>query len=109
MALKKSVLYSSLRSSCDEMRGGMGASRYKHHVPVPVLLLIEYVSDKYAGVAYAPIAIPAGALLTDMVALKGILCDVDTEIVARAAQLTKTHQLRQGMMAEPLAGRTRLA
>lgn len=107
MARKKSVLYSSLRSSCDELRGGMGASRYKHHVPV--LLLIEYVSDKYAGVACAPIAIPAGARLTDMVALKGILCDMNTEIAARAAQLTKTHQLKQGMMAGPVAGRTRLA
>jgi hypothetical protein len=29
MALKKSELYSSLWSSCDELRGGMDASQYK--------------------------------------------------------------------------------
>ena len=29
MALKKSQLYSSLWSSCDELRGGMDASQYK--------------------------------------------------------------------------------
>ena len=28
MALKKSELYSSLWSSCDELRGGMDASQY---------------------------------------------------------------------------------
>lgn len=29
MALKKSELYSSLWSGCDELRGGMDASQYK--------------------------------------------------------------------------------
>ena len=29
MAIKKSELYSSLWASCDELRGGMDASRYK--------------------------------------------------------------------------------
>ena len=52
MALKKSELYSSLWSSCDELRGGMDASQYKDYVLV--LLFIKYVSDKYAGVPYAP-------------------------------------------------------
>lgn len=51
MALKKSQLYSSLWSSCDELRGGMDASQYKDYVLV--LLFIKYVSDKYAGVPYA--------------------------------------------------------
>src|ERR1700704_2926425 len=69
MALKKSELYSSLWSSCDELRGGMDASQYKDYVLV--LLFIKYVSDKYAGVPYAPIAIPQGATFKDMVALKG--------------------------------------
>jgi hypothetical protein len=69
MALKKSELYSSLWSSCDELRGGMDASQYKDYVLV--LLFIKYVSDKYAGVAYAPITIPPGASFKDMVALKG--------------------------------------
>ena len=31
MALKKSQLYSSLWSSCDELRGGMDASQYKDY------------------------------------------------------------------------------
>jgi type I restriction enzyme M protein len=69
MALKKSELYSSLWSSCDELRGGMDASQYKDYVLV--LLFIKYVSDKYAGVPYAPITIPPGSSFKDMVALKG--------------------------------------
>ena len=69
MALKKSELYSSLWSSCDELRGGMDASQYKDYVLV--LLFIKYVSDKYAGMPYAPITIPDGASFSDMVALKG--------------------------------------
>src|SRR5438034_4478230 len=69
MTLKKSDLYSSLWSSCDELRGGMDASQYKDYVLV--LLFIKYVSDKYAGVPYAPITIPQGSSFADMVALKG--------------------------------------
>jgi len=69
MALKKSELYSSLWSSCDELRGGMDASQYKDYVLV--MLFVKYVSDKYAGVPYAPITIPEGASFKDMVALKG--------------------------------------
>src|SRR5207253_10280883 len=69
MALKKSELYSSLWQSCDELRGGMDASQYKDYVLV--LLFIKYVSDKYAGVPYAPITIPEGAGFKDMIALKG--------------------------------------
>ena len=40
MALKKSQLYSSLWSSCDELRGGMDASQYKDYVLV--LLFVKY-------------------------------------------------------------------
>ncbi|WP_366929731.1 class I SAM-dependent DNA methyltransferase [uncultured Thiodictyon sp.] len=69
MALKKSELYSSLWSGCDELRGGMDASQYKDYVLV--LLFIKYVSDKYADLPFAPITIPAGASFKDMVALKG--------------------------------------
>jgi type I restriction enzyme M protein len=69
MAIKKSEVYSSLWSSCDELRGGMDASQYKDYVLV--LLFIKYVSDKYDGVPYAPITIPPGAGFKDMVALKG--------------------------------------
>lgn len=69
MTVKKSELYASLWQSCDELRGGMDASQYKDYVLV--LLFIKYVSDKYAGVPYAPITIPEGASFNDMVALKG--------------------------------------
>jgi type I restriction enzyme M protein len=69
MALKKSELYSSLWSGCDELRGGMDASQYKDYVLV--LLFVKYVSDKFAGQPYAPITIPPGAGFADMVALKG--------------------------------------
>ena len=61
MALKKSELYSSLWSGCDELRGGMDASQYKDYVLV--LLFVKYVSDKYAGQPYAPITIPDGSEL----------------------------------------------
>ena len=59
MAIKKSLIYSSLWSACDELRGGMDASQYKDYVLV--LLFIKYISDKYAGVPYAPIEIPPGS------------------------------------------------
>ena len=69
MALKKSQLYSSLWSSCDELRGGMDASQYKDYVLT--LLFMKYVSDKYAGETEAVIEVPEGGSFTDMVALKG--------------------------------------
>src|SRR6266700_2703729 len=84
MALKKSELYSSLWSSCDELRGGMDASQYKDYVLV--LLFIKYVSDKYAGVPYAPITIPPGSSFKDMVALKG-KPDIGKEMVERLTNL----------------------
>lgn len=61
MAIKKSELYSSLWQSCDELRGGMDASQYKDYVLV--MLFIKYISDKYAGVSYAPIVVPKGAAI----------------------------------------------
>ena len=69
MAIKKSELYKSLWDSCDELRGGMDASQYKDFVLV--MLFVKYVSDKYAGMSFAPITIPEGAGFKDMVALKG--------------------------------------
>jgi type I restriction enzyme M protein len=69
MALKKSELYSSLWASCDELRGGMDAGQYKDYVLM--MLFIKYVSDKYAGMPYAPITIPKGAGFSDLVRLKG--------------------------------------
>jgi type I restriction enzyme M protein len=90
MALKKSELYSSLWSSCDELRGGMDASQYKDYVLV--LLFIKYVSDKYAGVPFAPITIPPGASFKDMVALKGtsdIGDQINKRIIAPLANANK--------------------
>lgn len=69
MALKKSELYSSLWSSCDELRGGMDASQYKDYVLS--LLFIKYVSDKFDGQPFSPINIPEGASFKAMIALKG--------------------------------------
>jgi N-6 DNA Methylase/HsdM N-terminal domain len=86
-ALTKSELYSSLWASCDELRGGMDASQYKDYVLV--LLFVKYISDRYAGQAYAPIQIPQGASFADMVALKGksdIGDQINKKILAPLAQ-----------------------
>ena len=106
MALKKSELYSSLWASCDELRGGMDASQYKDYVLV--MLFIKYVSDKYAGQPFAPITIPPGASFKDVVAFKGILSDVDTEIAALEQNLSEARRVKQGMMQELRTGRIRL-
>ena len=90
MALKKSDLYSSLWLSCDELRGGMDASQYKDYVLV--LLFIKYVSDKYADLPYAPIAIPDGASFSAMVGLKGksdIGDQINKTIIAPLADANK--------------------
>jgi type I restriction enzyme M protein len=70
VALKKSELYSSLWSSCDELRGGMDASQYKDYVLF--MLFIKYISDKYGDSDdfAPPVTIPKGASFKDMVALK---------------------------------------
>lgn len=90
MPIKKSELYSSLWASCDELRGGMDASQYKDYVLV--LLFIKYISDKYAGVPYAPITIPPGASFKDMVTLKGkpdIGDQINKKIIAPLASANK--------------------
>src|SRR5258706_15983292 len=69
MPLKKSQLYSSLWSSCDELRGGMDASQYKDYVLV--LLFVKYVSDKAASQKGYLLDVPKGGGFADMVALKG--------------------------------------
>jgi type I restriction enzyme M protein len=103
MALKKSELYSSLWQSCDELRGGMDASQYKDYVLV--LLFIKYVSDKYAGIPYAPIAIPEGASFKDMVALKGkpdIGDQINKKIIAPLANANKLSDMPDFNSAEKL-------
>jgi type I restriction enzyme M protein len=90
MAIKKSELYSSLWSGCDELRGGMDASQYKDYVLV--LLFLKYISDKYTGQTYSPITIPKGASFKDMVALKG-KPDIGDQINKKIiAPLTKANQ-----------------
>jgi type I restriction enzyme M protein len=86
MALKKSQLYSSLWSSCDELRGGMDASQYKDYVLT--LLFMKYVSDKYSAKGDAIIDVPAGASFADMVALKGDkeIGDKINKIIGRLAE-----------------------
>ncbi len=86
MALKKSQLYSSLWSSCDELRGGMDASQYKDYVLT--LLFMKYVSDKYSAREDALIAVPTGASFADMVTLKGDkeIGDKINKIIGRLAE-----------------------
>src|SRR5271169_1868056 len=68
----------------------MDASQYKDYVLV--LLFIKYVSDKYAGIPFAPITIPEGASFADMVALKGksdIGDQINKKIIAPLANANK--------------------
>ena len=94
MAIKKSELYSSLWASCDELRGGMDASQYKDYVLV--MLFVKYISDRYAGVPYAPITVPKGASFKDMVALKGkasIGDDINKKIIGPIAEANKLSEM----------------
>ena len=103
MAIKKSQLYSSIWKSCDELRGGMDASQYKDYVLV--LLFIKYISDKYAGVPYAPIIVPKGASFKDMAALKGkatIGDDINKKIIAPIAEANKLSEMPDFNNAEKL-------
>jgi type I restriction enzyme M protein len=86
MAVKKSELYRSLWSSCDELRGGMDASQYKDYVLT--LLFVKYVSDKYASKPNALIEVPEGGGFADMVALRGDkeIGDKINKIIKRLAE-----------------------
>jgi type I restriction enzyme M protein len=86
MAVKKSELYRSLWSSCDELRGGMDASQYKDYVLT--LLFVKYVSDKYAGKPHALIEVPEGGSFEDMVTLRGDpeIGDKFNKIIGRLAE-----------------------
>src|SRR6267143_668431 len=86
MALKKRELYTSLWSSCVELRGAMDASQYKDYVLT--LLFVKYVSDKYAGRPTALIEIPAGGGFDDIVKLKGDkeIGDKINKIIGRLAE-----------------------
>lgn len=69
----------------------MDASQYKDYVLV--MLFIKYISDKYAGQPYAPIAVPKGASFADMVGMKGsptIGDDINKKIIAKIAEANTT-------------------
>jgi type I restriction enzyme M protein len=85
MAIKKSELYSSLWSSCDELRGGMDASQYKDYVLV--LLFVKYVSDKAASQRLRPRGSQGGSF-ADMVALRATRRSATSinKIVAKLAE-----------------------
>jgi len=103
MAIKKSQLYSSIWKSCDELRGGMDASQYKDYVLV--LLFIKYISDRYAGIPYAPITVPKGSSFKDMVALKGkptIGDDINKKIIGPIAEANKLSEMPDFNNAEKL-------
>ena len=103
MVIKKSQLYSSIWKSCDELRGGMDASQYKDYVLV--LLFIKYITDKYAGVPYAPITVPEGSSFKDMVALKGnpnIGDEINKKIIAPIAEANKLSEMPDFNNAEKL-------
>ncbi len=86
MAIKKSELYSSLWSSCDELRGGMDASQYRDYILT--LLFVKYVSDKYAGVEDTVLEVPEGGGFADMVRLKGDkeIGDAINKIIGKLAE-----------------------
>ena len=91
MALKKSELYSSLWTSCDELRGGMDASQYKDYVLV--LLFVKYVSDKYAGQKDVLFTVPEGGSFSDMVTLKGDK-DIGDKINKIIGKLAEANELK---------------
>ncbi len=86
MALKKSHLYSSLWSSCDELRGGMDASQYKDYVLT--LLFMKYVSDKAGADPDSLLDVPQGGGFADMEAAIGQkdIGDQINKIIARFAE-----------------------
>ena len=88
MAIKVSDLYSSLWTSCDQLRGGMEASHYRDYALF--MLSIKHAYDKYERTAAA------------------VLTDMDAEPTAPEQRREKTCALKRGMMRELLTGRTRL-
>lgn len=85
MAIKKNELYSSLWSSCDELRGGMDASLYKDYVLT--LLFLKYVSDKF-NTKTGMIDLPDGTTFDDIVKLKNTpeIGDKLNKILAKIAE-----------------------
>ena len=68
MPIKKSQIYSSLWSACNELRGGMDASQYKDYILT--LLFIKYISDLHKTGRRSLIVVPRGASFDDMYAIR---------------------------------------
>jgi type I restriction enzyme, S subunit len=54
------------------------------------------------------LAVPIPSMISEQAAIAEVLSDMDAEVTALEARLTKTRDLKQGMMQELLTGRTRL-
>lgn len=88
MAVKKSELYSTLWSSCDQLRGGMEPTEYKDYVLL--LLFVRYVSDK--AKIDKNIVIPKGSSFDDFVTFKN-KSDIGERINTAVRALAKENNL----------------
>lgn len=68
MAIKKSQLYSTIWSLCDDLRGGVDPADYKYYILT--LLFVKYISDKAKNTRRPLIKVPCGAGFDDMLALR---------------------------------------
>lgn len=91
MAIKKSELYSSLWSSCDELRGGMDASQYKDYILT--LLFVKYVTDKAKVDEDFLLIVPEGGSFDDLVKLKG-KTNIGEEIDKVISKLAEANELK---------------
>ena len=94
MAIRKNDLDNSLYSLCDELRGGMDPSQYKDYVLT--LVFVKYISDRYAGVKYAPVTIPEGSSFEDFKQLRN-KPDIGEKIDIALANLAENNQMLAGM------------
>ena len=94
MAIRKNDLDNSLYSLCDELRGGMDPSQYKDYVLT--LVFVKYISDRYAGVKYAPVTIPEGCSFEDFKQLRNNP-RIGEQIDIALAKLAENNQMLAGM------------
>lgn len=94
MAIRKSDMDSSLYQLCDKLRGGMDPSQYKDYVLT--LVFVKYVTDKFKGAKYAPIAVPDGCSFEDFKALRNSP-DIGEGIDKALARLSAANPMLSGM------------
>jgi type I restriction enzyme S subunit len=95
MALRKSELYSSLWSSCDEVK-----AQFRFFA----------VGTKVSGISktnIAKITLPVPSL-AEQGAIARVLSDMEDELAALESRLAKARCIRQGMTQELLTGKIRL-